>query len=239
MSWSTGPARLPCCSAPRVFVARKRRQASSSRTRDGERNRQLLLQHAGLPSAARAGRARQSEGRLEPIEAAGSRGSPRNGPGSNLSPQSDRCREVAARQGGQRQRGQRLGGPVEGASAAGAVAGLRAVAAFERGAGVAPVAARGPFYRQCCRARGTDGYDQLVIRDSSSRSATAAAPDRTTPTSATGPGSLCRRPGRGRLLSSRAPCRPSNRPPCSSADSAMPRSLNPSAWCTTSIRTRT
>ena len=40
--WSTGPARLPCCSAPRVFVARKRRQTSSSCTRDGERNRQAL-----------------------------------------------------------------------------------------------------------------------------------------------------------------------------------------------------
>ena len=38
--WSTGPARLPCCSAPRAFVARRRGQASSSCTRDGERNRQ-------------------------------------------------------------------------------------------------------------------------------------------------------------------------------------------------------
>ena len=52
------------------------------------------------------------------------------------------------RQGGHRERDKGFGRPVEGARAAGVGAGRRVVAAVERGAGLLPVACRGPFYRQ-------------------------------------------------------------------------------------------
>ena len=55
MGGRLGPARLPCCSTPRAFVARERRQASSSCTRDAERNRHAPAPARFGPRTAAAG----------------------------------------------------------------------------------------------------------------------------------------------------------------------------------------
>ena len=65
-----------------------------------------------------------------------------------MPPQPQRGREVAVRQGGHREHGNGFGRPVQGTGAGGVGAGGRAIAARERGAGLPPVAGRGPFDRQ-------------------------------------------------------------------------------------------